>query len=111
MTVGLNDNGTEIHVPEEYEYGYLDLECRETSCEATRVTCSSDHKDTTGAIMEYNQTTSEYECTEHGASYCCPFGKRILYQPDGHVVSGSDFDYNLVNLTRYIMSLVWKHVS
>ena len=90
-----------IIVPEEYDYGYLDLKSDEAAASVT-VQCSPDHKDTMTSTLEWTQSTSEYQCTESGASYCCPFGERFRYQPGDHVATESDFDYNLVDLDLYI---------
>ena len=70
-----------IIVPEEYDYGYLDLKSDEAAASVT-VQCSPDHKDTMTSTLEWTQSTSEYQCTESGASYCCPFGERFRYQPN-----------------------------
>ena len=91
-----------IVVPEEYEYGYLNMMGNGLGGNGGGIVeCSPDHKNTQNAILEYNDSASVYQCQNNTASYCCPFGVRHEYHSDDHDVNESDFDYDLVNLTRY----------
>ncbi len=55
IVMGSNNTEIEIKVPEEYEYGYLDLECSANdslSCtDSILVSCDPDHKKTETALL------------------------------------------------------------
>ena len=64
------------------------------------VQCSPDHKGTESVSLD--SVNQQQTCSNTGASYCCPYGERTRYQSNNHEAVESDFDYDLVDLDRYI---------
>eukprot|EP01083_Nonionella_stella_P243968 849601_1 len=87
-----------IHVPSslEYVYQYLDLTCESqvngtvdalNTCTGSAVYCDDGVRST--VAYEYNHTMDQYQCSNVGDAYCCPYWKGPSSSPTTATPSGS----------------------
>ena len=74
-------NGFQMFVDEAYSFDYLHVECFVgNSCGSIPVTCDGD-----AGIQDNDMVyvSDEYECSDNGASFCCPFRNCTVFNdPD-----------------------------